>query len=105
MIIDSDSFPSNKYAAHFNKSPEDEELISGFGIFIEFCKMNMQMPQVFWGTWKTLLLDQIKNLYFFLTLYLQMYLVDVVLSPDEGEESDHQARGNDGEGELGRKGI
>jgi len=96
MIIDDDSFPTNKYVDNFS-SPEEEEKIPGVGIFIEFCKMSTHSPQIFWGTWKTLLLDQVKNMYFFLTLYLQMYLVDVVLSPGAGEESE-------GEGEEVERG-
>lgn len=91
-IIDDDLFPTNKYADNFS-SKEKEEEIPAIGIFMEFCSMNMKDNTVFWGTLKSIMLDQVKNLYFFLTLYLQMYLVDVVLEKPEGAE------GAEGEGE------
>jgi len=90
-IIDEDCFPTNVYKDFYaSDRVEDGEEVPAFGIFGEYCKMNMLLPEVYWGTFKTLCLDQVKNLYFFLTLYLQMYLVDVVLSrePEGGEEGE-----------------
>lgn len=61
---------------------------------LEFVKMNLEQPHILVDTLKTILVGQMKSLYFLLTLYLQLYLVDVVLQPDgaegEGEAADRR---------------
>jgi len=83
-IIDDDLYPTN----------QSVDGLSGLGLMREYVKMNLGDPQVFRSTCLHLFFDLIKGLYLFLTFYLSMYLVDVVLSP--GEEA---ARGKEeGEG-------
>mmetsp|Transcript_117170 Transcript_117170/g.304011 ORF Transcript_117170/g.304011 Transcript_117170/m.304011 type:complete len:897 (+) Transcript_117170:212-2902(+) len=84
-IIDDDAFPTNKH----RDSVKDPELIQGiFGpsLMVEYLKMSMDNELIFYGVVYTICMDVIKALYFFLTLYLQLYLVDVVLAPPGGEE-------------------
>ena len=54
-------------------------------------RMNLQNSTIFWDTLKLVLLDQIKNVYFYMTIYLQMYLIDEVLG-GEGEEEGAEER-------------
>jgi len=89
-ILDDDAFPTNKYKTELC-DPELIEHINGIGLMIEYCRMNLQNSIIFWDTVKLVLLDQIKNVYFYMTIYLQMYLIDEVLG-GEGEEEGAEER-------------
>jgi len=94
-IIDDDKFPSEKYVDMMDDGRRSE--ISSFGLMWEFIsRILLRNDIVRRDTWKVLFMDQATGLYFFLTLYLQMYLVDVVLNPKEeeaGEEGGHEEEG------------
>eukprot|EP00928_Gymnodinium_smaydae_P011913 TRINITY_DN14356_c0_g1_i2.p1 TRINITY_DN14356_c0_g1~~TRINITY_DN14356_c0_g1_i2.p1 ORF type:complete len:873 (-),score=191.78 TRINITY_DN14356_c0_g1_i2:103-2721(-) len=102
MIIDEDSFPTNKHRDYFAKKSrrlaeiDETELPPleqpGLSLFFEYCKMNLMDYKIRRGFILTLLLDQVKNLYFFLTVYLQMYLVDVVLAGPQAEGGEEERR-------------
>jgi len=77
-IIDDDVFPTNKFGDLLRQLKAHE--ISGPALMVEYLKMNMRNIKIRRGTMIMLVLDQLKNLYFLITLYLQLYLVDVVLS-------------------------
>lgn len=83
-IIDDDKFPSNY---HYQMMAEGREKdISSFGLMWAFInRILFKNDIVRRDALKVLLMDQVTGLYFFLTLYLQMYLVDVVLKPDKKE--------------------
>ena len=49
-------------------------------LLIEYFKMNFRNSEIRPGSIKTILADQAFNLHFVLMLYLNIYLVDVVLS-------------------------
>mmetsp|Transcript_23469 Transcript_23469/g.54742 ORF Transcript_23469/g.54742 Transcript_23469/m.54742 type:complete len:918 (-) Transcript_23469:149-2902(-) len=101
-IIDDDCFPTNKFRASLKDCDEElEKEVPGVALFFEYCKLNMSQPVICWGTIKYVILDQFKNLYFFMTLYLQMYLIDVVLAPGEELEEEEPGRSgnNHGHGE------
>lgn len=87
-IIDDDVFPTNKHSDHLRNHKAHD--IPGFSLMWEYIRMNWTNKAVRRDSIKQVLWDQVKGLYFLLTLYLQMYLVDVVLNPHkgEGEESE-----------------
>eukprot|EP00929_Paragymnodinium_shiwhaense_P091149 TRINITY_DN51190_c0_g1_i1.p1 TRINITY_DN51190_c0_g1~~TRINITY_DN51190_c0_g1_i1.p1 ORF type:complete len:847 (+),score=135.48 TRINITY_DN51190_c0_g1_i1:235-2775(+) len=80
-VIDDDSFPTNKFQADIEAGKVRG--VNGASLMIEFFKMSWQDAQVKRDTVFIVSMDLIKSLYFFLTLYLTMYLVDVVLAPPE----------------------
>jgi len=75
-IIDDDSYPTNNYS----------ETLKGISLMIEYVKMNLGDRVIFRDTVKHIMMDLLKGMYFFLTLYLTIYLIDVVLAPGEEEE-------------------
>lgn len=79
-IIDDDCFPTNKYAEEFQDNTRVHD-IPGFSLMIEYIRMVVSNDDTLWATIKYILLDQVKGIYYFLTLYLQMYVIDVVLKP------------------------
>eukprot|EP00929_Paragymnodinium_shiwhaense_P055161 TRINITY_DN27666_c0_g1_i1.p1 TRINITY_DN27666_c0_g1~~TRINITY_DN27666_c0_g1_i1.p1 ORF type:complete len:922 (-),score=139.42 TRINITY_DN27666_c0_g1_i1:292-3057(-) len=87
IVIDDDSFPTNKYRELLFSGRE--HAIPGCGLLFEYFRQNLSDPLIKAKTIKVILCDQIKGLYFFLTLYLTVYLVDVVLVPiDELEHAE-----------------
>eukprot|EP00440_Ansanella_granifera_P068259 gb/GFBE01074050.1/.p1 GENE.gb/GFBE01074050.1/~~gb/GFBE01074050.1/.p1 ORF type:complete len:841 (+),score=180.18 gb/GFBE01074050.1/:1-2523(+) len=83
-IIDNDVWPTNRFQDEILRGNLEE--IPGRLLMIEFFKFLLGDAQVFRDTVKIILLDNFKNLYFFLTLYLQLYMVDVVVKAEvEGE--------------------
>lgn len=82
-IIDDDKYPTNKY----------EETLTGASLMVEYVKAMMLDPVVWGASFKHLSLDLIKGLYFFLTLYLQVYLIDVVLAKPEEGEGEEEGKG------------
>mmetsp|Transcript_6403 Transcript_6403/g.19782 ORF Transcript_6403/g.19782 Transcript_6403/m.19782 type:complete len:784 (+) Transcript_6403:61-2412(+) len=87
-VIDDDLFPTNKYAENFKSGTQEE--IPGAGLFFEYIKLCLHDPQVKWKTIKCILLDQLKGVYFFITMWLQLYMIDTVLLTEHGAEG-HEA--------------
>lgn len=85
-VLDDDAFPTNKHRDLVRQQQTLQE-IPGLSLLIEYMKMNMANPLIYNGVALYVTLDCIKALYFFLTLYLQLYLVDEVLAP-VGSESE-----------------
>jgi len=99
-IIEDDVFPTNKFAEKLRQGKAHD--IGGSRLMLEYVKMNMRNKAIRRGTILWLLLDQVKNTYMFLTLYLQLYLVDIVLEKPETFEGEGSG-GGDGEGSAGRR--
>lgn len=95
-IIDDDVFPTNKYEADLRGHSEAK--IPGFGLMMEYFKMLWQVRHIRVDSIKQVAMDQFKAFYFILTLYLQMYLVDVVLV--NPKHHDDGAGEEDAEGRL-----
>jgi len=76
-VIDDDTFPTNKYAQCFKDGSHEE--IPGAGLMLEFVRLCMHDSVIKWKTVKCVLLDQLKGLYFFVTMWLQLYMIDTVL--------------------------
>lgn len=86
-VIDDDVFPTNAYQTKLQAHRERE--IPSVGLMYQYMKMNMRNPQIRRDSIRQVMLDQLHGMYFVLTLYLQMYLVDIVLAPsDKGELDD-----------------
>jgi len=92
-IIDDDNYPTNKYS----------DRLTGLSLMAEYVKMNLGDPVIFRDTIKHIMMDLLKGMYFFLTLYLTIYLIDVVLAPREGQEHEGHGgeHGSEGEHEGG----
>jgi len=87
LVIDDDSFPTNRFKQEFESTPKHKDLtVPPISLMYEYFKFNLENDRLRWITIKFMILDQVKNLYFFLTIYLQMYLVDVVLAPKQEDE-------------------
>jgi ABC-type multidrug transport system fused ATPase/permease subunit len=87
-VIDTDYFPTNTYKEQFEEqnATKGELEVPGMGLFLEFLKLCFADRDIFLKAVSYCALDLIKGLYYFLTLWLQMYLIDVVLSGGEEEE-------------------
>jgi len=95
-IIDNDAFPTNKYASEALDKDRLAE-VQGLSLLFEYVRMNLSDRNARNKTFIFMLMDQISNLYFLLTVYLQMYLVDVVLGgEEEGEEGGERRLLRDG---------
>jgi ABC-type multidrug transport system fused ATPase/permease subunit len=80
-VIDSDVFPSDKYAKELQGGGNGEEKdISPFGLYWEYCKLNFAAPEIAWRTVLTLILDQLDNVYRFLIITLRVYMVDTLFA-------------------------
>jgi ABC-type multidrug transport system fused ATPase/permease subunit len=78
-IIDDDVFPTNKYGEKLRA--HNEAGIPGGRLMLEYLRMNFRNTAIRGDSLKQVIIDQSHGVYFILTLYLQMYLVDVVLAP------------------------
>lgn len=84
-VIDSSCFPTNKYKSKIDAGNIEE--IPKWSLLIEYFKVNLECPIVRRGTKKTLLADQVHNLNFLLKLFMNVYMIDYVLSPNKREDS------------------
>lgn len=79
VIIDDDCFPTNRFAEEIRGMKHEE--IPALPLMMEFVRMNLASKRLLCVFLKSLLIDQVKNLYFVLTMYLQIYMIDTVLAP------------------------
>lgn len=90
-IIDDDAFPTNVFRQSLLHREDatsgafTQMRVSGIRLIIEYVKMNLSRREIFRGTVAFVVLDFVKSLYFLYALFLQMYLVDVVIM---GEQKD-----------------
>eukprot|EP00928_Gymnodinium_smaydae_P020573 TRINITY_DN17948_c0_g4_i1.p1 TRINITY_DN17948_c0_g4~~TRINITY_DN17948_c0_g4_i1.p1 ORF type:complete len:879 (+),score=122.01 TRINITY_DN17948_c0_g4_i1:133-2769(+) len=92
-IIDDDCFPTNKFEG-FVDDEESIENIFGPSLFFQYVVMNFSNKTFSRGFLLIVFFDALKAAYFFLTLYMQVYLVDhVLVSRDEDmQEGEHEER-------------
>lgn len=83
-VIDNDKFPTNKYAFEIDGNEIHEA--PKLGLFIEYLKFNWSDPVVRSRSIKFGCIDQLHNLYDFLHLFLNVYLVDYVLNPEFNDD-------------------
>jgi len=84
-VIDKDCFPTSKYSeqiedhvASMSDGMEPETELGGFSLFAEFIKLLLLEKSLRKKTFLILAMDQIKNLYIALTLWMGVYMVDEV---------------------------
>ncbi|CAJ1401466.1 unnamed protein product [Effrenium voratum] len=83
-IIDTDTFPSNKYREKLLQGEKGLEEISEVGLFLEYFKLCFfQVPSVSWRTAVCVVMDQMKNAYRYFMLCLNIYIVDVLFNLDD----------------------
>ena len=87
-VIDDDYFPSSTYRTAFEADGGGAESINGAGLFWRFILLKLQCKGMVMLTLLTIVLDQMENLYYFGTLYLSIYTVDVIFNvhPESAEE-------------------
>mmetsp|Transcript_37849 Transcript_37849/g.120674 ORF Transcript_37849/g.120674 Transcript_37849/m.120674 type:complete len:866 (-) Transcript_37849:768-3365(-) len=88
-VMDDGAFPTNRFSEHVSEQIEKRkgayylgklEGIPKAGLLFEYIKLNMRDPMIYKGTIKTLIVDQLHNLYAFMQLFLKVYLVDFILT-------------------------
>jgi hypothetical protein len=84
QIADDDRFPSNTVQAIKSKKGEDD--YNSVDLFLEYCKLNFRMAGVHWKTILILFVDQLMNLFIFLSLWVSVYIVDTLFDHDPAEK-------------------
>eukprot|EP00437_Effrenium_voratum_P005659 CAMPEP_0181427244 /NCGR_PEP_ID=MMETSP1110-20121109/16071_1 /TAXON_ID=174948 /ORGANISM="Symbiodinium sp., Strain CCMP421" /LENGTH=824 /DNA_ID=CAMNT_0023550449 /DNA_START=48 /DNA_END=2522 /DNA_ORIENTATION=+ len=85
-IIDTDTFPSSKYEDQLKMGDEGLDQISSTGLYWEYWKLCFfQVPGIAVRTVLTLVFDQLKNVYRYFVLCLNIYLVDVLFNMNDPE--------------------
>jgi hypothetical protein len=101
-VLDDDPFPGNRFRKQLKAG--EEESISGMSLMWEYFFVMLKNDLIRADTIKCVLLDQLNGVYFLFTVYLQMYLVDSVLSPEE-EKIEGEASEGAEEGRLLKSAI
>eukprot|EP00931_Biecheleriopsis_adriatica_P073707 TRINITY_DN47940_c0_g1_i1.p1 TRINITY_DN47940_c0_g1~~TRINITY_DN47940_c0_g1_i1.p1 ORF type:complete len:956 (-),score=186.84 TRINITY_DN47940_c0_g1_i1:93-2960(-) len=77
-ILDNDTFPTNRYQeACLSKKASRQ--VSSWWLLKEYFMMNLRNATVRKGIIKSVLADQMSNIYFVMELFLNLYLIDFVL--------------------------
>jgi len=88
MIMDADTFPSNSLKATVDLGEEELHKV-GFSLLWEFIKFTYRhVPTIWWKSLLMLLLAQLGNAYYYMTIVLRVYLVDVCLNLDDPDTED-----------------
>ena len=83
-ILDDDTFPTNRYQdALLNRQ---HHKLPKFGLLFEYYKMNFGRPEIFYGTMKMVMLDQLHNAHKMAQMLVNIYLVDNVLNLKTAED-------------------
>lgn len=85
QIFNKNSFPTNKYKSVFTEDCVDTP---EWGLLLQYFKMNWRNPVVRRGTIRIVFLNLVHNLHFLLTLYLDVFLVDTVLTREGFRKSE-----------------
>jgi ABC-type multidrug transport system fused ATPase/permease subunit len=79
-LMDSTPFPSTKYHDMLMDPNRGSKAVPPWGLLWEYIKLNFHTEGLSWRTVVTLIFDQLDNVLFIGTLFLNIYLVDVVLN-------------------------
>lgn len=77
-VIDKDPFPSDRYGDILCQGLEAVETINGFGLFLEYCRLNLSCEGILWRTLLTVFMDQLQNIYLLVIILLRVYMVDTL---------------------------
>lgn len=86
-VIDNDLFPSSKYKAELEQ-PGGAHRISEYGLMLEYLMLAYQQTGIRWRTMVHFLMDQLGTAHLWLTIRLQIYLVNVVLNVSDEQTED-----------------
>jgi len=84
-IIDNDLFPSSRFKKEMQGGEEGIEHINGPALFKEYVQLVYKAEGIGWRTTSIILLDQMQNFYLYFTLYVNVYLVDVLFNTSSHE--------------------
>lgn len=87
MILDDDIFPANKFHDVVRDGNIHTMGLRMLAAYVWFCIWHI--PEVGWRTFWNLFLDQFENVNYLLEIWLQVYLVDVVLDYTNPETRQH----------------
>jgi len=88
-VMDDGAFPTNRFRERLSEQIEQRKAsyylgkltgIPKAGLLFEYIKLNLRDPMIYKGTIKTLIVDQLHNLYAFVQLFLKVYMVDFILT-------------------------
>lgn len=84
-IIDTDTFPTNKYDKEIQQLVEtgDKDTVPKQSLLVEYWRLSWNNSQCRGSTIRMVLADQLHNVNFLLGLFLNVYLVDYVLSHEK----------------------
>ena len=85
-VLDGDPFPNSDYAEAVNAGLHAVEEINPVPLFLDFCKLMLQIPGNSWRFAVTLLLDQLKNAYVWFGLVASVYMVNVIFGGEDAED-------------------
>eukprot|EP00931_Biecheleriopsis_adriatica_P056287 TRINITY_DN33352_c0_g1_i1.p1 TRINITY_DN33352_c0_g1~~TRINITY_DN33352_c0_g1_i1.p1 ORF type:complete len:866 (+),score=116.59 TRINITY_DN33352_c0_g1_i1:133-2730(+) len=83
-VIDNSCFPTDKYSKDIGDGQQSK--IPKWGLILEYFKMNYENPTVRFGMRKMMLVDLCHNVFFFLKLFMNVYLIDFVLVLTPGQQ-------------------
>lgn len=83
-IMNSEPFPSTAYEEEIEKGADAIKTIPEWGLFWEYCCLNFDIAGVKWQTLLVLVLDQMSNIFLFVSLWAGVYIVDTVFAQGVG---------------------
>lgn len=90
LIIDDDLYPDNKFREQIFHEDPDELHKQGVALLISnlwFCFL--RVPTIYRKSILVAALDQLQNAYYLMTIFLRVYLIDVVLNLKDAESKRH----------------
>lgn len=89
LILDDDIFPSNVYKREIMSGNEEVVAAISVKLLVAYIKfVFLRVPTVWWKATLTLLVDQLWNVYYIMTIYMRVYLVDVILNVTDPSTSE-----------------
>eukprot|EP00929_Paragymnodinium_shiwhaense_P100186 TRINITY_DN6232_c0_g1_i1.p1 TRINITY_DN6232_c0_g1~~TRINITY_DN6232_c0_g1_i1.p1 ORF type:complete len:1010 (+),score=275.61 TRINITY_DN6232_c0_g1_i1:74-3103(+) len=82
-VIDNGMFPSKRFRKEMEAGGEVFENVPAMPFFKDYFRLAFWQTGMGWRTLVTLAFDQMKNFYLFFTLYVNIYLVDVLFNTKE----------------------
>ena len=90
LIIDDDIFHSNDFRSELEQQSDDALLSRGVALLLANARfMFSRVPTVRWKSVLVAAMDQFQNLYYLMTIFLKVYLIDVVLNLKDEESEKH----------------
>mmetsp|Transcript_104216 Transcript_104216/g.270057 ORF Transcript_104216/g.270057 Transcript_104216/m.270057 type:complete len:947 (-) Transcript_104216:65-2905(-) len=93
IVQDNDTFPTNRFSAEITEATAKKvdmhninlSSVPAIGLMIEYFKLMAQDKVVWTGTIKTIITDQLHNLFLIQKLFMNVYLVDHILKRSDSD--------------------